>query len=94
MTRDPSPTGKRPAFRHPLARAMLMAGLAAFLGGCLHHDPDMTSSVSGDYRKRHPIVVKERGTQSRKIESSSGSSGTPRRPAIPSPARISEPSNR
>ena len=60
MTRDPSPTGKRPAFRHPLARAMLMAGLTAFLGGCLHHDPDMTSSVSGDYRKRHPIVVKER----------------------------------
>jgi pilus assembly protein CpaD len=59
MTRDYDAIA-RPASRSILAHAVLLVGCAALLAGCQTTSKDVMASAPGDYRQRHPIVIKEK----------------------------------
>ena len=53
-------TAKIPVDRKRVFRmAGALAGLAVVLGACTHTDQELTASVPGDYRLRHPIAIQE-----------------------------------
>jgi len=53
-------TAKIPVDRkHAFRMAGALVGLAVVLGACTHTSEDVTSSVSDDYRQRHPIAIQE-----------------------------------
>ncbi len=58
MTSNPSPAGRRRAQSSLAARVLAAAALAAMLGAC-NTTYDVTSSVPDDYRRRHPIAIRE-----------------------------------
>ena len=60
MPRDHDATAAPAESRSILARAVLIAGCAALIAGCQTTSKDVMATAPGDYRQRHPIVVKEK----------------------------------